>query len=50
MSKLKSIVVSFALFNSYLFANVVNTELENKEKSFIEKDLKSSNKSFKKFF
>jgi L,D-transpeptidase YcbB len=46
MSKLKSMVVSFALFNSYLFANVVNTELENKQKSFIEKDLKSFNKSF----
>ena len=46
MSKLKSIVVSFALFNSYLFANVINNELENKEKSFIGKDLNSTNKSF----
>jgi L,D-transpeptidase YcbB len=46
MSKLKSIVVCFALFNSYLFANVINNELENKEKSFIGKDLNSTNKSF----
>ena len=46
MSKLKSVVVSFALFNSYLFANIINNELENKEKSFIEKDLSSANKSF----
>jgi L,D-transpeptidase YcbB len=46
MSKLKSIVVCFALFNSYLFANVINNELENKEKSFIGKDINSTNKSF----
>lgn len=46
MSKLKSVVVSFALFNSYLFANIANNEIENKEKSFIEEDLKSTNKSF----
>jgi L,D-transpeptidase YcbB len=46
MSKLKSIVVSFALFNGYLFAGITNNGLENKEKSFIEKDLKSINKSF----
>ena len=46
MAKLKSMVVSFALFNSYLFANIVNNEVENKEKSFIEKNLKNTNKSF----
>ena len=46
MGKLKSMVVSFALFNSYLFANIVNNEVENKEKSFIEKNLKNTNKSF----
>jgi murein L,D-transpeptidase YcbB/YkuD len=47
MGNLKSIVVSFALFNSYLFANTITTnEVENKEKSFIEKNFKILNKSF----
>ncbi|MDY0051629.1 MAG: L,D-transpeptidase family protein [Aliarcobacter sp.] len=47
MSKVKSIIISIVLFNSYLFANTITTnEVENKEKSFIEKDLKILNKSF----
>lgn len=44
MNKLKFIIVATIMLNSYLFANIVDSETENREKTVIKKDLQKFTK------
>jgi murein L,D-transpeptidase YcbB/YkuD len=45
MNKLKFIIVAVIMLNSYLFANIVDREMENREETVVNKDLKEFTKN-----
>jgi L,D-transpeptidase YcbB len=46
MNKLKFIILTIAVFNNFLFANIADNEIKNTEKSVLEQDLKKLRKDF----